>query len=221
MRKEEEEMDRVQLLQDIIDSGVVAIVRLSSSESLLRVADAIAEGGVRHIEFTMTTPKALDTLEEVTSRYGEDVVFGAGTVLDPETARAAILAGARFVVAPNLNPEMIELCNRYSVVSMPGGLTPTEVMQAWDVGADVVKIFPASTFGPSYIKALLAPLPQVKLAPVGGVSMDNVTEYIKMGACCVGVGSSLVNSRLIEGGEWAALTERARGLIEGVQAGRS
>jgi len=217
-------MDRNLLLQGILQSGVVAIVRLDSSESLTRVAEAIAEGGVRHIEFTMTTPGALETLEKVTSQFagtGPDrVVFGAGTVLDPETARAAILAGAEFIVAPNLNPEVIALCNRYSAVSMPGALTPTEAMRAWECGADVVKIFPADTFGPGYIRALLAPLPQVRLAPVGGVGLANATEYIRNGAACLGVGSSLVNRRLIASGDWAGLTERAKGLIEAVKAGR-
>jgi 2-dehydro-3-deoxyphosphogluconate aldolase/(4S)-4-hydroxy-2-oxoglutarate aldolase len=215
-----EEMDRAELLRGILESGVVAIVRLDSSDSLIRVAEAIAEGGVSHIEFTMTTPGALDTLQAVATRFGEDVVFGAGTVLDAETARSAILAGAQFIVAPNLNPDLITLCHRYSAVSMPGALTPTEVMQAWEAGADVVKIFPAGTFGPGYIKALLAPLPQVKLAPVGGVGPDNVAEYVRNGAACVGVGSSLVNSRLVAAGDWAALTERARALIRGVQEGR-
>lgn len=214
-------IDKVELLRDILDRGVVAIVRLNSSESLVRTAEAIAEGGVRHIEFTMTTPRALETLAEVTPRFGDDIVFGAGTVLDAESARAAILAGARFIVAPNLNPDVVALCNRYSVVSMPGGLTPTEVMQAWELGADVVKIFPAGAFGPSYIKALLAPLPQVKLAPVGGVNLENTAEYMRMGAACVGVGSSLVNSALIAGKDWAGLTERATRLIEAVKEGRS
>ncbi|MCD6519311.1 MAG: bifunctional 4-hydroxy-2-oxoglutarate aldolase/2-dehydro-3-deoxy-phosphogluconate aldolase [Anaerolineae bacterium] len=214
-------MDKLALLQGMLDTGVVAIVRLSSSESLIRVAEAIAAGGVRYIEFTMTTPGALKTLEEVSTRFGEDVVFGAGTVLDAESARAAILAGAKFIVAPTLDPEVIEICSRYSVVSMPGALTPTEVLKAWDLGADVVKVFPASAVGgPSYIKALLAPLPQLKLAPVGGVNLDNVSEYIRMGAVCVGVGSALVNNKLVASGDWAALTERAKGFIEGVKAGR-
>ncbi len=209
------------MLKGMVDTGVVAIVRLNSSESLTRVAEAIAEGGVRYIEFTMTTPGALEVLGKVTERFGDDVIFGAGTVLDAETARAAILAGARFVVAPNLNPKVITLCNRYSVPAMPGALTPTEIMQAWDLGADVVKVFPCSAFGPDYIKAVLAPLPHVKLAPVGGVELDNVSAYMRAGAACVGVGSSLVNAKLIAGGDWAGLTERARGFIEGVQAGRS
>ena len=214
-------MDKIDMLKGMVDTGVVAIVRLNSSESLTRVAEAIAEGGVRYIEFTMTTPGALEVLGKVTERFGDDVIFGAGTVLDAETARAAILAGARFVVAPNLNPKVITLCNRYSVPAMPGALTPTEIMQAWDLGADVVKVFPCSAFGPDYIKAVLAPLPHVKLAPVGGVELDNVSAYMRAGAACVGVGSSLVNAKLIAGGDWAGLTERARGFIEGVQAGRS
>jgi len=214
-------VDKIDMLKGMVDTGVVAIVRLNSSESLTRVAEAIAEGGVRYIEFTMTTPGALEVLGKVTERFGDDVIFGAGTVLDAETARAAILAGARFVVAPNLNPKVITLCNRYSVPAMPGALTPTEIMQAWDLGADVVKVFPCSAFGPDYIKAVLAPLPHVKLAPVGGVELDNVSAYMRAGAACVGVGSSLVNAKLIAGGDWAGLTERARGFIEGVQAGRS
>lgn len=213
-------MDKHELLRGVLESGVVAIVRLNSADGLAQVAEAIAEGGVRYIEFTMTTPGALATLEQVSGKFGDDVIFGAGTVLDAESARAAILAGARFIVAPNLNPEVVRICNRYSVVSMPGALTPTEIMEAWDLGSDVVKIFPAAQFGPGYIKALLDPLPQVRLAPVGGVDLDNVTSYIQAGAACVGVGSSLVNSKLIAGKDWAALTERARAFIRGVSAGR-
>ncbi|MFH1086151.1 MAG: bifunctional 4-hydroxy-2-oxoglutarate aldolase/2-dehydro-3-deoxy-phosphogluconate aldolase [Chloroflexota bacterium] len=214
-------MDKVKLVHGIVESGVVAIVRLSSAQNLMQVAEAIAQGGVKYIEFTMTTPGALRVLEEASAAFKGEVVFGAGTVLDPETARAAILAGAQFVVAPNLNPKVIELCNRYSVASMPGCLTPTEIVQAWECGADVVKIFPANQFGPEYISAVLAPLPHIKLAPVGGVDLGNVTDYIRAGAACVGVGSSLVNSKLIATGDWPALTARARGFIEGVRKGRA
>ena len=214
-------MSRNELLQDIIEAGTVAIVRLNSSEHLMRVAEAVAAGGVRHIEFTMTTPGALEMLREVSAGFDGDAVFGAGTVLDAESARAAILAGARFIVAPNLNPEVITLCNRYSVVSMPGALTPTEIMQAWDLGADVVKVFPASTFGPGYIKAVMAPLPQVRLAPVGGVNLDNAEAYIRAGAACLGVGSSLVDRKLVAAEDWEALTARAAGFVQAVQAGRS
>ncbi|MFO7695546.1 MAG: bifunctional 4-hydroxy-2-oxoglutarate aldolase/2-dehydro-3-deoxy-phosphogluconate aldolase [Anaerolineae bacterium] len=214
-------MDRNQLLTEIIDSGVVAIVRLSSSEGLLRVAKAIAAGGVRHIEFTMTTPGALQTLASAASSLGPDVVLGAGTVLDPETARAAILSGARFIVAPNLNRDVITLCHRYGAVCMPGALTPTEILQAWEWGADVVKVFPADSFGPAYIRAVRAPLPQVRLAPVGGVTIDNTADYMRAGAACVGVGSSLVNDRLIAEADWAGLTARACAFVEAVQTGRS
>lgn len=214
-------MSRNELLQDIVNAGTVAIVRLSSSEHLMRVAEAVARGGVRHIEFTMTTPGALEMLREVSAGFDGDAVFGAGTVLDAESARAAILAGARFIVAPNLNPEVITLCNRYSVVSMPGALTPTEIMQAWDLGADVVKVFPASTFGPGYIKAVMAPLPQVRLAPVGGVKLDNAEAYIRAGAACLGVGSSLVDRKLVAAEDWDALTKRAAGFVEAVKAGRA
>ncbi|MBN1400092.1 MAG: bifunctional 4-hydroxy-2-oxoglutarate aldolase/2-dehydro-3-deoxy-phosphogluconate aldolase [Anaerolineae bacterium] len=214
-------MDKLGLLQGIIDTGVVAIVRLNSSENLMRVAEAIAAGGVRHIEFTMTTPGALSIIEEASARFGDEIVMGAGTVLDAESARAAILAGARFIVAPNFNPAVIEICNRYSAVSMPGALTPTEILQAWECGSDVVKVFPVDLLGPPYIRALLAPLPQVRLAPVGGVGPDNIADYMRAGAVCAGIGSSLVNSRLIADKDWAALTARAKALIEGVKAGRS
>lgn len=214
-------MDKTKLVQGVVESGVVAIVRLSSAQNLMQVAEAIAKGGVKYIEFTMTTPGALKVLEEASAAFKGDVIFGAGTVLDPETARAAILAGAQFVVAPNLNPKVIELCNRYSVATMPGCLTPTEIVQAWECGADVVKVFPANQFGPEYISAVLAPLPHIKLAPVGGVDLSNVTAYIKAGAACVGVGSSLVNNKLIASSDWAGLTERAKGFIEGVQKGRA
>ena len=215
MARKDEDLRRIE------EGGVVAVVRLREAGSLLKVADALREGGIAAIEFTMTTPGALKVLEEASAAFKGDVIFGAGTVLDPETARAAILAGAQFVVAPNLNPKVIELCNRYSVASMPGCLTPTEIVQAWECGADVVKVFPANQFGPEYISAVLAPLPHIKLAPVGGVDLSNVTEYIKAGAACVGVGSSLVNSKLIASGDWVALTARAKGFIEGVQKGRA
>jgi len=214
-------MDRTRLLNGIVESGLVAIVRLSSSDSLLRVAQAIASGGVRHIEFTMTTPGALQTLDSVSARLGDEVVMGAGTVLDAETARAAILAGARFIVAPNLNPDVITICHRYGVVCMPGALTPTEILQAWEWGADIVKVFPADSFGPAYIRAVRAPLPQVRLAPVGGVTAENTADYIRAGASCVGVGSSLVNDRLIAQADWASLTARARAFVEAVAEGRS
>ena len=209
------------LLTRLLDTGIVAIVRLGSAEHLLRVADAIAAGGVRYIEFTMTTPRALETLESVAARYGDDLVFGAGTVLDAETARHALLAGARFIVAPTLDEPTIALCKRYGALAMPGAFTPTEILRAWELGADVVKVFPSDVVGPAYIKAIKAPLPQIRLAPVGGVGLDNTTAYIQAGAACVGVGSSLVSNALVSAGDWAALTARAAGLIAAVQQGRA
>lgn len=213
-------MKRTDVLQGMLATGVVAIVRLGSSERLVPVVEAIAEGGVRHIEFPMTTPDALDTLARVSQYFAGDLVIGAGTVLDPESARVAILTGARFIVAPNLNPDLVHLCHRYDVVCMPGALTPGEVVRAWELGADVVKLFPAGAMGPAYVRALLAPLPQVRLAPVGGVDLDNVADYIQAGAACVGVGSGLASEALVESEDWEELTRRARGLVEGVQRGR-
>ena len=214
-------MEKLQLLERVFDTGIIAIVRLASADVLSAVTDAIAEGGVRCIEFTMTTPGALDTLAEATARYGKDVSFGAGTVLDPETARAAILAGAQFIVAPNLNPDVITLCNRYSIAAMPGALTPTEIVQAWELGADVVKVFPADSMGPRYIKGVLAPLPHIKLAPVGGITQENAIDYIRAGAACLGVGSSLVNNASIAEHNWTDLTIRARAFIDAVFSARA
>jgi len=207
---------------DIIrNTGVVAIMRTRSSEQLLRAADAIREGGVCAIEVTMTTPGALSVIEQAASRYDQDVLFGAGTVLDAESARAAILAGAQFIVAPTLNHDLITLCRRYSVPVMPGAYTPTEALTAWECGADMVKIFPAGVGGPGFIKALKAPLPQIDLVPVGGVTLDNTAEFIRAGAAAVGVGSALINQKLLESKEFATLTDRARRLVEEVARGRA
>jgi 2-dehydro-3-deoxyphosphogluconate aldolase/(4S)-4-hydroxy-2-oxoglutarate aldolase len=205
----------------IRETGVVAIMRTQSSDQLLRAADAIREGGVQAIEVTMTTPGALQVIEQAASKYDQDVMFGAGTVLDAESARAAILAGAQFVVAPTLNRDLIALCRRYSIPSMPGAYTPTEALTAWECGADMVKIFPSSVGGPAFIKALKAPLPQVELVPVGGVGLDNTADFIRAGAAAVGVGSSLINQKLLDAGDFAALTERARGFIQAVARGRA
>jgi 2-dehydro-3-deoxyphosphogluconate aldolase/(4S)-4-hydroxy-2-oxoglutarate aldolase len=214
-------MSRERSISIIRETGVVAIMRAQSSEQLLRAADAIREGGVQAIEVTMTTPGALQVIEQAASKYDQDVVFGAGTVLDAESARAAILAGAQFIVAPTLNRELIALCRRYSILSMPGAYTPTEALTAWECGADMVKIFPSSVGGPAFIKALKAPLPQVELVPVGGVGLDNTADFIRAGAAAVGVGSSLINQKLLDAGDFAALTERARGFIQAVARGRA
>jgi 2-dehydro-3-deoxyphosphogluconate aldolase/(4S)-4-hydroxy-2-oxoglutarate aldolase len=208
-------------LKRILDAGVIAIVRLDSAGQLGQVARAIKAGGVDVIEFTMTTPGALDIIAASSREFGEQVLLGAGTVLDAETARAAILAGARFIVSPTLNPATVELCHRYSAVAVPGTFTPTEILTAWEWGADLVKVFPAGTGGPGYIKAVLAPLPQVRLVPTGGVNLKNAADYIQAGAAAVAVGGGLVNKKLVAAGDFNALTETARGLVAAVRQARS
>jgi 2-dehydro-3-deoxyphosphogluconate aldolase/(4S)-4-hydroxy-2-oxoglutarate aldolase len=215
-------MDKTQKLDLIRETGVVAIIRAERSEQLISAADAIKKGGVRVIEVTMTTPGALRVIEEATARYGDDVLFGAGTVLDAETARSAILAGAGFVVAPTLNLEMIALCNRYSIPVVPGCYTPSEMLTAWEAGADMIKLFPASVGGPAFVKAVRAPLPQLAIIPVGGVNLSTAADFIRHGAAALGVGSALVNQALLDAGEGAMdeLTRRARAFIEAVKEGR-
>jgi len=214
-------MDREQGLAIIRRTGVIAIMRTQSSKQLLSAADAIRQGGVCAIEVTMTTPGALSLIERAVARYGQDVLFGAGTVLDAESARAAILSGAQFIVAPTLDKDLISLCRRYSVPVIPGVYTPTEALTAWQRGADMVKIFPSSVGGPAYIKALKAPLPQIDMIPVGGVTVDNTAEFIRAGAVAVGVGGALINQKLLDSGELATLTHRAHRLIEEVARGRT
>ncbi len=218
-------MNKTDKLNLIRDTGVVAIMRASSSDQLIAAADAIKQGGVRAIEVTMTTPGALNVIAEATKKYGQEVLFGAGTVLDTETARAAILAGAGFVVAPTLSIPVIELCNRYSIPIMPGCYTPTEMLAAWEAGADMIKLFPAEVGGPALIKALLAPLPQLQIVPVGGVDLNTAADFIKNGAVALGVGSSLINQKLLDAaargaGDLAELTRHAAAFIAEVKKGR-
>jgi 2-dehydro-3-deoxyphosphogluconate aldolase/(4S)-4-hydroxy-2-oxoglutarate aldolase len=213
-------MDKVERLDMIRETGIIAIMRAQSSEQLIAAADAIKRGGVQAIEVTMTTPGALDVIAEAKQRYGSDVIFGAGTVLDAETGRAAILAGADFVVSPTLNLDLIALCNRYSVPVAPGCYSPTEILSGWEAGADFIKLFPASVGGPDLVKALLAPLPQVRLIPVGGVDLGTAADFIRSGAAALGVGSSLVNQKLLDSGDLDELTRRAAAYIEQVRIGR-
>ena len=213
-------MNHQESMDLIRKTGVISIMRAKSSEQLIRAADAIREGGVRVIEVTMTTPGALSVIEQAVSRYGEDVLFGAGTVLDAESARAAILAGAQFIVSPSFKASLVEICRRYSVPVIPGAYTPTEVLTAWECGADRVKVFPASFGGSALIKAIKAPLPQVELVPVGGVNLDTTADFIRAGAAAVGVGSALINQRLLDSGDFDALTDRARRFIDEVARGR-
>lgn len=213
-------MSKEKDLQRIVDCGVVAIVRFDRSEELVEAARAIKAGGVDVIEFTMTTPNALNIIAASAEEFGEEVLLGAGTVLDPETARAAILSGARYIISPTLNPQVIELCHRYGVIAVPGAFTPTEILTAWELGADMVKVFPAAAMGPGYIKDILSPLPQVRLLPTGGVSVSNVAEFIKAGATAVAAGSSLVDKRAVAEGDFARLTEIARKFVTAIGKAR-
>lgn len=202
------------------ESGIVAIMRAQSSDQLLSAAEAILAGGVRAIEVTMTTPNAIEVIRQATTRLGDDVLFGAGSVLDAETARAAILSGAQFIVCPTLNLATIELCNRYSIPVVPGAYTPTEILTAWEAGATMVKVFPASLGGPGYIKAVKAPLPQVKLTAVGGVNLENTADFIRAGCEGVGVGSDLVNQKLLDARDFDAITDRAGDFSQALARGR-
>ena len=214
-------MTKLEQIQRIESCGVVAIIRANSSSELIEVAAAIKEGGVDLIEVTMTTPNALSVVSDVAARYGDEVLVGIGSVLDPETARAAMLAGAEFVVSPVTKPDVIEICNRYSKVVMPGAFTPTEILRAWEAGADYVKVFPSSGVGPGYIKDVKAPLPHIPLVPTGGINVSNAGEFIKAGAAALGVGGALVNSKVIAEGQFDLLTETARKLVEAVQVAKT
>jgi len=214
-------MKRGEVLKRINEIGIVPVVRANSVDEALRAAAAIKDGGVPILEITMTVPGALRVIEEVVARYGEDVLVGAGTVLDPETARACIAAGARFVVSPSLNLATIELCRRYGIAVMPGALTPTEVLTAWQAGADVVKVFPCDAMGGAkYLRALKAPFPQIELIPTGGVSLANAGEFISAGAWAIGIGSELVDLKAIRANQPERITNVARDLLDSVRNAR-
>jgi 2-dehydro-3-deoxyphosphogluconate aldolase/(4S)-4-hydroxy-2-oxoglutarate aldolase len=205
------------ILKRLIEGKVVAVVRLDNGDQLIKVAQALKAGGISAIEFTVPTPNSLEMIKQAAGYFGDDVILGAGTVLDPETARAAILAGAQFIVTPTLRLQTIELCHRYGKPVIPGALTPTEILNAWEAGADMVKVFPADAMGPGYLKAVLAPLPQVRLAPTGGVSADNAAAYLKAGATALGVGGKLVDKAAVARGDWGAVTAEAERLITAIR----
>lgn len=214
-------MNQAGSVELVRSSGVIAIMRAKSSDQLLQAAEAVCAGGVRIIEVTMTTPGALGVIETAVRQFGRDVLFGAGTVLDAESARAAILAGAGFIVSPGFDAATVALCRRYSIPAFPGAYTPTEIIAAWQAGAAMVKIFPASVGGPGFIKALKAPLPQVEMVPTGGVEIDNTAAFIRAGAAAVGVGNSLIDPKLLDARDFAALTARARSFLSEVARGRA
>ncbi len=214
-------MNKETVLSFIRDVGIVPVVRTSSAESAIKAVEAIYEGGIRAAEITMTVPGAIQALEAVADRFGDKIVLGAGTVLDPESARISMLAGAEFFVTPSLKLATIEMVKRYGKVIMPGALTPTEVLTAWEAGADIVKIFPCGNVGgPKYIRALKAPFPQIEMIPTGGVNLETAGEFLKAGACAVAVGAELVDAKTIKEGRYEIFTERARKFLEVIAAAR-
>src|SRR5215510_13183979 len=206
----------------ILETGLIPVIRADSSDIAMRAVDAIRQGGISVLEITMTVPGAIRIIEDVTRRFGDDAIVGAGTVLDAQTARACILAGAQFVVSPALDLGTIETCRRYAVAVIPGALTPTEVVTAWSAGADVVKVFPCGAVGgASYIKSLKAPLPQIELIPTGGVSVKTAVDFIRAGAMALGVGADLVDTKAIREGKAGLVTEKAREYLRLVQEARA
>jgi 2-dehydro-3-deoxyphosphogluconate aldolase/(4S)-4-hydroxy-2-oxoglutarate aldolase len=210
-------MKKEAILSKLRTEKVVALIRAESPDGLLDCAKALAEGGLTSIELTMTTPGAIRMLEKASAELPE-FLFGLGTVLDAETARVGILAGAKFIVTPALRPDVITLCRRYSVPVFSGAFTPTEIVNAWEAGADAAKVFPAEFFGPAYIKSIKAPLPHIELLPTGGVNAENVGEFLKAGAFATAAGSSLVEAKALKEKNWAAITARARAFAAAVAA---
>ena len=211
-------MARGDVTARIEHDGIVAVVRLDDATAMPALVEALAAGGVRAIEITMTVPGAIESIRRLASSVAGDAVIGAGTVLDHDTAARAIDAGARFVVSPVYRPALIEACHQRDVPAFPGCYTPTEILNAWEAGADIVKVFPANGLGPSFLKDVRAPLPQLKLMPTGGVSIDNAGDWLRAGAVAVGIGSALVDARLVAAGDFAAITQRAARIVANIQA---
>ena len=214
-------MSKPEIIDRIVNPGIVAIIRADSSEQLMGAAEALYEGGVTGMEVTMTTPNALQVINDVAKRFGKKVLIGVGTVLDTETCRAAILAGSQFVVTPVTKPEVIQMCSRYGIPIAAGAYTPTEALSAYEAGADFVKIFPADQLGPTYIKNILAPMPQLQIIPTGGVTVATVDAFIKAGCVALGAGSSLVSKDILKSQDWKKLTETAAAFVEAIQKARA
>lgn len=213
--------DKGSKLEIMLEGGVIPVVRAKSADEALRIVEAIRKGGINTIEVTMTVPGAIGVMERLAKEAGDEILLGAGTVLDPETARVSILAGAEFIVSPCLSLELVRLCKRYSKIVIPGTMTPTEILSAWEMGADVVKVFPAGQLGgPSYIKSIKGPLPQILLNPAGGVSLDNAGEFIKAGASVISVGGTLVDNKAVAQGKFEVITKKAEQFLEEVKRAR-
>ncbi len=215
-------MTAQEILAFITDIGIVPVVRTPSADAAIRSIEAIYSGGVRAAEVTMTVPGAIKALEKLADQFGDRIMLGAGTVLDPETARICMLAGAQFFVTPTLKLATIEMIKRYSKVVCAGALTPTEVLTAWEHGADVVKVFPANSLGgPKYIKALKGPLPHIQMIPTGGVNLETAGEFLKAGACAVAVGGELVDAKLIKENKWDEMESRAKLYLKAIADARA
>lgn len=215
-------MNSTEVVQRIKELGIVPIVRTKDAESAIRAVEAICEGGIPCAEITMTVDGAIHALERVADKLGDRIILGAGTVLDPETARACMLAGAEFFVTPSLNIKTIEMAKRYSKAAFPGALTPTEIVTAWQAGADAIKVFPCSAVGGAkYIKALKGPFPQIEFVPTGGVNLETVGDFLAAGCCAVGVGSDLIDNKTIQEGKFEVFVERARQFRQKIAEARS
>lgn len=214
-------MSREKMMQRVLDCGIVAVVRANDGSQLVEVCRALADGGIDVAEITFTVPDAIEVIKAVRRELGNRILLGAGTILDPETARAAILAGAEYLVSPTLNLEVIAMARRYGKLSMPGAFTPTEILTAYEAGADIVKIFPAEIVGPAYFKAVRGPLPQVRMMPTGGVDTTTAEKFLDAGACCLGMGSMLIDPKALAAGDMAKIRETAakyKGIVDAWRA---
>jgi 2-dehydro-3-deoxyphosphogluconate aldolase/(4S)-4-hydroxy-2-oxoglutarate aldolase len=212
-------VSRTDILQRILEKKAIAVIRMTDVARLMRVIEAIRAGGVECVEITMTVPGAVDVIRDVSQSIGHEALIGAGTILDAETARQAIEAGADFIVGPVLDRGVIETAHRYEKVVIPGAFSPGEIVAAWQAGADIVKVFPATVLGPGYFKDLRGPLPQIRLCPTGGVTVENAGEWIKAGACCVGIGTDLLDKKAIAEDRYEVLTGKARRLVANLEGG--
>jgi 2-dehydro-3-deoxyphosphogluconate aldolase / (4S)-4-hydroxy-2-oxoglutarate aldolase len=215
-------LEKHEILNRILAEGLIPLIRAASASDAMEVSAAIKDGGASFLEITMTVPGAIDVVKELSLKYKDDLIIGAGTVLDPETGRAAILAGAQFIVSPTLSFELISLARRYGVIVIPGAMSPTEILAAWEAGADLVKVFPAGQLGgPDYIKAIKGPLPQVLLMPSGGVNMDNAGAFIRAGAAAVAAGGELIDKKAVKEKAFHIITANTRAFIKAIQEAKA
>jgi len=215
-------MEKREIVNRMISDGFIPLIRTDASSEAFDIADAIRKGGAGFLEITMTVPQAIEVIRELSSKYKDELIIGAGTVLDPETGRAVILAGAQFIVSPNFNLDLVALARRYGIVVIPGAMTPTEILAAWNAGADLVKVFPAGQLGgPDYIKAVGGPFPQILLMPSGGVNLQNAGAFIRAGAAALAVGGELVDKEAVEKRAFNVITENTRAFIKAIQEARA